>query len=158
MQNQKPGFICRSRALPRVLFYMHCWLFCFLCVSCLGRQGYRARTVAGLNSIDQTGLVFAAIHLPQPPVPRDYLLEHTIALGFVSLIPHSIYGLATSLSGNCTEQEGLPLSCPLLPSLQSGHSPAAHPKSGDPRRKITMTQSLKFMDSRWAAPISHALQ
>lgn len=84
---------------------MHCWLFCFLCVYCLGRQGYRARTVAGLNSIDQTGLVFAAIHLPQPPVPRDYLLEHTIALGFVSLILHGIYGLATSLSGNYTKQE-----------------------------------------------------
>lgn len=71
IQNRKPGFICRSKALPWVLFYMHCWLFCFLCVYCLGRQGYRARSVTGLNSIDQTK-VFAAIRLPQPPVPRDY--------------------------------------------------------------------------------------
>lgn len=76
---------------------MHCWLYCFLCVYCLGRQGYLAGTVAGLNSIDQTGLDFTAICLPLPPEPRDYLSPAHIALGFVSLILYSIYGLATTV-------------------------------------------------------------
>lgn len=66
------------------------------------------------------------------------------------------------LSANYT---GLPrkgltprLACPPLPSIQSGHSPAAHPKSGNPRRKTTMTHSLKFRDSHGAAPVSHVLR
>lgn len=142
IQNRKPGFICGSKLIPQVLFYTHCWLYCFLCVYCLGRQGYLAGTVAGLNSVDQTTLDSAVIRLPRPPEPRDSGVHHRPGLCLTDSTQHLWPGnhRPTTLS-----RKGV------VPRLASPahycRSPAAHPKSGDPRRKITMTQSLKFMDS-----------
>lgn len=83
------------------IYFLGCYFICTVgftvfCVYCLGRQGYLARTVAGLNSVDQTGLDFAAILLPLPPEHRDYwraplpwALSHWFYTAFMAWQPQS---------------------------------------------------------------------
>lgn len=94
-QNLKPGFICESNVLPQVLLYMHCWLYCFLCLL-FGKTRVSCEN-CGWSELRRPDWPWLCSNSLASASCAQRLLERTIALGFVSLILHSIYGLATTV-------------------------------------------------------------